>query len=343
MQGTQLSLGLVVRNEASQIIECLENFKKIAGDHLGAIIIVDNDSADNTLKLIKTWQNQALPFGVVLIPSKDNNMALARNLILEHASTQWLYFTDADCRLQADSWSNLIKILQTRNEVGMAKSVAFGGGNTTPLANTFVSQGLSFLAYHWLAHMGSIQAVSPTEASPVALLSTCNLLVCVKTAKACGGFDEIYWRVGEDLSLSHRLRKAGHQLLSVPGIQVVHHQDRGLKNWLRKMFFYGRAQVHIAVKYPRHFWGLRGLQCLAVLGFAILMISQPMMAIGILIIYFLSLIVLAKSPKWSRLAGIGFVFLTHAAYAIGELSAILTLPIFALKTLPVKIPAREKQ
>lgn len=336
MPRSQVSLGLVVRNEASQLRAALDNIKQVAGSTIHEIVMVDNCSEDETSQIAQSWRQENPEVLLTYIRNTENNMASARNLVLQKAASAWVYFTDADCRLVPQNWERFLRSLNS-------DYAAFGGGNITPNTGTFVSRGLQHMALNPLGHMGAVQASPPQKMRVTKFLSTSNMLVSKEAALACGGFDEAYVRVGEDLSLCHRLTIYNHKICAVPQVEVLHLQDRGLWAWCEKMISYGRAQVFVGLRYPRHFCGLRGIQFVAVWIFFILLFAAPAVCVAIAISYLIILLALTRWQEKGALQGVAFIALSHACYAMGELSGTLTGLIFVLKNFPTKIPVLEKQ
>lgn len=341
MSKSRISLGLVVYNEVLHLENCLDNIKAVAGNDLFEVILVDNKSTDHTLSLAQNWAQNNPDLKVTIYHQGFNHMARGRNKILELAQTPWIYFTDADCRLREVAWKNIISFLDIAEDRNIS---AFGGGNQTPLLETFVSQGISSMQSIWLGHMNSVQIKPPDKDRFVEHLSTCNLMIKKSCALKVQGFDSLFHPVGEDLSLSHRLSKEGLNLFALADISVDHHQDRGLALWIKKMVLYGQAQVHIAAKYPRHFKGLRGIQFITVLFLLLLSLYFPWLIPGIVACYLLTLCLLLKRQGTKLLPmfrGASFIFITQVSYAIGEVLGILTLPVFLAKR-PKPIPTLEK-
>jgi ADP-heptose:LPS heptosyltransferase/glycosyltransferase involved in cell wall biosynthesis len=97
-----VSLFMIVKNEEKDLINCLSSIK----DHVDEMIILDTGSTDKTVEL-------ATEFGAKVFHSKkfsseteykDFNFAEARNEALNHANGDWLFWMDADDRLECDDW-----------------------------------------------------------------------------------------------------------------------------------------------------------------------------------------------------------------------------------------------
>jgi len=92
---------MIVRNEAETIKDCLESVRTIANQ----IVVLDTGSTDDTIGIAK-----ALGAEVHSFPWKDDFSA-ARNESIKYATGDWIFWLDADERLQPDSKKALKKCL----------------------------------------------------------------------------------------------------------------------------------------------------------------------------------------------------------------------------------------
>lgn len=85
-----------VFNRGSLVIETLRSIA--AQTALPALIIVDNNSTDNTFQAITQWaaENATPPFPVKILSEPCRGAAKARNLGLSHVTTPWTLFFDSD-------------------------------------------------------------------------------------------------------------------------------------------------------------------------------------------------------------------------------------------------------
>jgi glycosyltransferase involved in cell wall biosynthesis len=87
----RVSLTMIVRNEERNLPECLAS----VADLVDEIVVADTGSVDRTPEI-------ALRFGARLVDSPwSDNFAAARNAALERASGDWVWWLDADDRLDA--------------------------------------------------------------------------------------------------------------------------------------------------------------------------------------------------------------------------------------------------
>lgn len=98
----KVSLCMIVRDEARQIVECIQSVSHLVNE----MIIVDTGSADATVQL-------ATEMGAVVFSYPwDNDFAAARNYGIEKASGDWILILDADERLEAVSCEQFSALLR---------------------------------------------------------------------------------------------------------------------------------------------------------------------------------------------------------------------------------------
>lgn len=86
---TKLSAIIVVKNEEEKIKDCLESLKWV-----DEVILVDNGSTDNTIKIAKE-------FNCKIFKYKNGTFSERKNFGAEKANGEWLLFMDADERIDS--------------------------------------------------------------------------------------------------------------------------------------------------------------------------------------------------------------------------------------------------
>ena len=93
---------ILVRNEAMNIIPCIEAIRR----HVDEIILIDMESSDATVKLARPLVDKILNHPLI------SNFDSARNIAIDQAAFDWLWFVDADERVP-DQVGQLIRQLVT--------------------------------------------------------------------------------------------------------------------------------------------------------------------------------------------------------------------------------------
>ena len=84
--GMKISACVIVKNEANNIAQWLENMQAIADD----IVVVDTGSEDNTVEIVRSYGVEPYYF------KWCSDFAAAKNYALEQAKGDWILFLDAD-------------------------------------------------------------------------------------------------------------------------------------------------------------------------------------------------------------------------------------------------------
>jgi len=107
-----LSVCMIVKNEEKTLPGCLECANQVADE----IILVDTGSTDRTLLIAKAA-------GAKVIESDwRNDFSYSRNISLDHATSSWILWLDADDRLNDNAIRNILRIKTEINNL----STAFG-------------------------------------------------------------------------------------------------------------------------------------------------------------------------------------------------------------------------
>ncbi|WP_088013374.1 SunS family peptide S-glycosyltransferase [Gottfriedia acidiceleris] len=88
LKSPSITCGILTFNEERCIKRCLESVI----DEFDKIIIIDSLSTDNTIDIIKHY----FPSVEILSENWINDFSFHRNKVIEHASSDWIYFIDAD-------------------------------------------------------------------------------------------------------------------------------------------------------------------------------------------------------------------------------------------------------
>ncbi len=94
---------MIVKNEERNLAACLEGYSALVDE----LVIVDTGSTDGTIDIAR----QA---GAVVVETKwDDDFSKARNLSIENASSDWILWTDADDRINAENCAKIRKIIES--------------------------------------------------------------------------------------------------------------------------------------------------------------------------------------------------------------------------------------
>ena len=91
-----ISVVVCTYNRANQLTNCLHSFSKIETNLPWELVIVDNNSSDNTAELITNYA-QSATFSIKLVKEQRQGLGNARNCGVRHARFDIVALTDDDC------------------------------------------------------------------------------------------------------------------------------------------------------------------------------------------------------------------------------------------------------
>ena len=115
----KLTVVILTKNEEKNIVDVVRNAKMVTDE----VFIIDSGSTDKTVALAEASGAK------VLYRAWDNDFAAQRNFALQHVTTQWVLYLDADERLNVQLIEAIKKVVDKDKENQFSikrKSVAFG-------------------------------------------------------------------------------------------------------------------------------------------------------------------------------------------------------------------------
>jgi glycosyltransferase involved in cell wall biosynthesis len=210
-----LSIVIPAFNEARLIESCLQSVSAsiVANgrpDFTSEIIVVDNNSTDNTAELAK----QA---GVRVVFEPVNQIGRARNAGAAEATGDWLLFVDADSILNPGLLGDILQLIEDGKSVGCGSTIKMEGVQWWASWTLRFWTGVSIL-FRWAAGA---------------------LLVCRSDAfRDVGGFNQQLY-AADEIDLCKALKKWGRQR----NLQFVILPRHPLETSPRKMLLYSGREI----------------------------------------------------------------------------------------------------
>ena len=179
-------------------------------DFTSEVIVVDNNSTDNTAELAK----QA---GATVVFEPINQIGRARNAGAAHATGEWLLFLDADSLLSPGLLADILRVIETGKYVGCGSTLRMDG-------------------LPWWARL-TLQLW--TRTSVLFRWAAGALVVCRRDAfQAVEGFDQELYALDE-IRLSKELKRWGRE----HGLQFTILTSHPLETSSRKIFLYSSGEI----------------------------------------------------------------------------------------------------
>ncbi len=217
MHGDTVSIVVPVFNGGVAFESCLKSLLE-ADPAPDEIIVVDDGSTDCSCQVAQHARIRLLHTG------RQQGPAVARNLGVQSAKGDWIFFVDADVTIPADA----IAILKSKIASETDVDALIGSYDDAPGAANLLSQYKNLL-HHYTHQQSSSEGFT--------FWGACGAIRRGLFLEQ-GGFDESYARPSiEDIELGYRLYAAGHKILVCPDLQVKHLKRWGCRSLFRTDVF----------------------------------------------------------------------------------------------------------
>lgn len=199
-------------NGASTLRRCLSAATAVKDEYF-EVIVVDDGSHDNSVEIIKEYSCRLIQL------EQQAGASRARNVGAKNSHGDFLFFTDADCLIQADTLSVIRQTMAANNS-----NVVIGGTYTIqPGDNRFFSAFQSAFI-----HFSETKYLQTPD-----YLASHALAIDANTFRESDGFAQDFLPILEDVEFSHRLRRMGRKLIIEPRLMVQHIFNYSLIDSLR--------------------------------------------------------------------------------------------------------------
>ena len=241
---TFISIIISVYNNEDTLPACLDSLLFIDYPNY-EIILVNDASTDNTLKIMKEYEQKQKHKKIKVITYKTNKgVPGARNEGMKNAKGDVFVFSDGDCTFYKYWPSRLINALK-EPEVG-----ATGGRDKSPKNEPFIKRCIDYTITSFIGTGGLRGAELRLAKYSV---TGCNFAIKREVVNKVGMHDErIRWR-GEEKEWSQRIREGGYNIKFVPDSFVLHYRRISLKSFWTQTYKSGKARYDILKAAPKSF------------------------------------------------------------------------------------------
>jgi GT2 family glycosyltransferase len=237
MNNHEVTIGVINYNGLEALSRSLPSMQELIYP-IKEVFVLDNSSTDGSFE----WLQSNFP-QIQCIQLRENvGLPKARNIILEIATTDYVFVVDNDICVEPDTLTYLMKMMQTIENVGVC--------------HPEIKDENDPWAYHynggWIHYLGTfISRPEPecVEYRPIFeqfdVVSGAALLINKRVAHQIGNFDADYFFNWEDGDFTARLTLAGFRCLNIP-MAIVHHS--GKARGTSKVFYQVRNRWYFMLK-----------------------------------------------------------------------------------------------
>jgi GT2 family glycosyltransferase len=228
-----LTIIIVSFNTSELLKNCLISLTKASGKDQYRVIVVDNGSYDDSVKVAKKYimgnlEGEVIETGKNLGFSKGNNKARSKT------DTKYVLFLNSDTEVNEDTISECINYMEKHKDVGATtcKILLPNGKLDKDTRRTFPTPWVSIthlvfkldrlfpkselFSKYWYGYK------SENEIHEVDVIQGAFLLTKKDILDKVGWFDEDYFLDGEDIDLCWKIKSDGWKIMYYPKVTIKH-------------------------------------------------------------------------------------------------------------------------
>jgi len=253
-----LSIIIVNWNTRKFLDECIESIYKTTKGINFEILVVDNDSSDDSVLMVK----DKYPSVKLITNETNEGFAKANNKGIKKSRGDFILLLNPDTLLMGNPLENLFNFMKKNMDVGVCGckvlnkdgsiEPACRRGIPTPKAALYRFMGLNkifaknpkFAKYN-LTHL------NPHKVSEVEAISGAFFMLRREIVYKTGLLDENFFLYGEEIDWCYRIKNEGYKIVYNPNGEVIHYKGASSsQNKIRSFYEFYRSMF---VFHEKHF------------------------------------------------------------------------------------------
>lgn len=255
----QLSVIILNYNVRYFLEQCVLSVQRALQDIDGEIIVVDNNSADDSCQMIK----ERFP-DVKLIENKENfGFPKGNNIGVSMAKGEYICILNPDTVVAEDTFKKVLQFASNKKGFGIVGCKLIDGtGNFLPeckrglptpwVAFTKIFGLYKFFPKSSLFNKYYAQHLSENESGEVDILVGAFMIMKRELYLKVGGFDENCFMYSDDIDLSYLVKRAGYNNYYYHETTVIHYKG---ESTVRDEKYVKRFSEAMQFFYKKHFGG----------------------------------------------------------------------------------------
>ena len=242
-----VSIIILTYNSEKYIEKLLESIVKFNKSSNYEVIIVDNNSIDNTVEVIQKSKIKSQKFNSKFkIVQNGDNVGFSKgiNIGAREAKGEYLLFINPDTEWKSGSVNNFVSIFESDDKIGViGGKILTKDGNSEKSAGRFLKTSEVFLTTLGLDEALGVR-FSPNQRQGVDFVSGGFMAVRRDLFERFGGFDENLFIYIEDMEFCYRVKKEGLKVSFDPSIEIIHERHGSsncgfaIENIYRGIFYF---------------------------------------------------------------------------------------------------------
>lgn len=234
----KVSIVIVSFNTKKLIVDCIKSIKSATNNLDYEIIVVDNNSVDNSLEAIRKLKYKNISF----IENKDNRgFAKANNQGISLAKGKYILLLNSDTYITSNVISDVVGWMDKHEKVGIASCSLLNKDLTMQGSGGFFPTPLR--VFMWMFFLDDIPGMD-SLVKPFHPMHTRSLyknesyfnktqsqdwvtgaffLIREQVIEQVGAFDEDFFMYTEEVELCYRAKLAGWKVMLLPEWSIIHY------------------------------------------------------------------------------------------------------------------------
>lgn len=224
MNNPLVSIIIVNYNGKLYLEQCLKSLTKIIYKNI-EIILVDNNSSDNSLEFVKI----NYPNIIILKLDKNYGFAIPNNMATKIAKGDYLLFLNNDTKVTPNFINELLSVSEADQRIAILQSLLLTPTGEVDSSGDYIDE------------LGIVYSskIIPDKVRPISSARGASMLVKRKAFEKLGGFDEYFFASFEDVDLGWRAWILGYKVVIVPSSIVYHIGGQTIKTIKPNIAFHG--------------------------------------------------------------------------------------------------------
>ncbi len=258
----EFSVIIVTYNSAEDINVCVNSIQKFSDGKRIEIIIVDNNSKDQSYAIANSFKNDSIR---IIRNNRNIGFGAACNIAARTSLAPYLFFCNPDTVTLNNVFDNALRLLSDRT-IGCVgtRLISESGGHSTfalKFPHTPFSLFRSFLRNIAKRSNTQILEIQPLDGESTLecdWVLGASMFIPRDIFFSVGGFDESFFLYFEDIDICKRIKEAGYRIIADRSSILVHKKHGSSKSLSSKQYIKIRTQSEY-LYYKKHHGELSSL------------------------------------------------------------------------------------
>lgn len=233
----ELSIVIVSYKVKNLLEKNLQSIFEYTKDINFEVIIVDNNSNDGTVEMIK----EKYPMVKLIASDKNLGFSKGNNLGLKESTGKYVVFMNPDMELVENSYKKILDFFKSRPEIKVLTcQLNYGDGTLQPnvkydpdlMSQIIILLKLSHFPYfkhHPALNKYLAKNYNYSRFAEAKQVMGAFIIGLRSVFEKINGWDQDYWLWWEDLDICKRIRKKGTKIYYWPGTKIIHHEGKSFE------------------------------------------------------------------------------------------------------------------